>query len=77
MAVAALAEHKGGAKKASVVIVSHPDLDTEFTLKFIRSFPALRMRADQEPVLRSLEVLPVKASSRYQLPEPKVTLAAA
>src|SRR5262245_24683309 len=42
------------------------------TLKFIRISPSSRTRADHEPVLRSLVVLPVSASSRYQLPVPKV-----
>jgi hypothetical protein len=47
------------------------------TLKFIRTAPVSRTRADHEPVFRSLVVFPVSASERYQLPDPRVTFAAA
>ena len=47
------------------------------TLKFIRTIPIFRTRAEYEPVFLSLDVFPVKASSMYQLPVPSVTLAAA
>src|SRR5690348_15810286 len=42
------------------------------TLKFMRTVPISRTRADHEPVFRSLVVLPVSASLRYQLPVPSV-----
>lgn len=45
--------------------------------KFIPTVPVLRTRAEYEPALRSLEVLPVSASSRCQLPLPSVTSPAA
>lgn len=56
------------------LIVTVPALAT---LKFIRTEPKSRTRADHAPVFRSLEVLPVKASLKFQLPEPSVTFAAA
>ena len=46
-------------------------------LKFIRTEPMLRTRAEYAPFLMSLVVFPVSASFKYQLPEPSVTFDAA
>ena len=47
------------------------------TLKFMLTLPEFRTRAENEPTLRSLVVLPVKASSMNHEPVPSVTFAAA